>query len=198
MNIRAYRKIAVDMDEVLFPMIQPLNKHYRMNHKKNHPVHMPKKYSYSDYYNITEEESKKLVETFYKSIYAYNSKPLSNAVDAMKTLSKTNTLYIVTGRQNYKHCKSVTKHLINKYFNNTFQDIYYTNSFSLYGEEIPKAEICSDLGIDVLIDDSIHNCVECEQVGIRGILFGLYPWNANSDLTRIESWDEPENFKYLY
>lgn len=183
------RKIAVDFDEVLFPMLSQLNKHYAKKYKKRIPATSPKVYNYSKFYNINEYDSKVLVESFYHSHYAYSTKPINSAIESMKYLEKQNDLYIVTGRQNYTQCKSVTYYLLEKYFDGVFKDVYFTNSYSLKGEETPKTDICKTLGIDILIDDSISNCIEADLHNIESILYGIYDWNMENDnLQRIESW----------
>lgn len=190
------KRIAIDMDEVLFPMIKPLSKHYSSKYKRAIPAKLPKNYNYSQYFNITEMESKLLVESFYYSEHA-NVKPLQHSVDAMKALADENLLYVVTGRQTYNQCISVTHDLLNEYFNGIFDDVYFTNSYSLYGPEIPKSEICKKLAIDVFVDDSVYNCIECEKISnINSVVFGEYPWNEDTTLTKIKSW-EKENLKYL-
>lgn len=191
------KRIAIDMDEVLFPMIKPLAKHYSSKYKKAVPAKLPKTYNYSQYFNITEMESKCLVESFYYSDYSKNVKPLQYSVDTMKLLAEENLLYVVTGRQTYDQCINVTHDLLNEYFNGIFDDVYFTNSYSLYGSETPKSEICEKLDIDVFIDDSVYNCIECQKLlNLKSIVFGEYPWNEDTTITKIKSW-EKENLKYL-
>lgn len=190
------KRIAIDMDEVLFPMIKPLAKHYSSKYNKSIPAKLPKKYNYSQYFNMSEKESKHLVESFYYSEHS-NVKPLQHSVDAMKSLAEENLLYVVTGRQTYNQCINVTHDLLNEYFNGIFDDVYFTNSYSLHGPEIPKSEICEKLGIDLFVDDSVCNCIECQnKLNLRSIVFGEYPWNEHTTITRIKSW-ENENLKYL-
>jgi len=191
MNTIKGHRIAVDMDEVLFPMIRPLNKHYKNMYKKQPPSGLPKSYNYSSYYNISEIDAKFLVKSFYFSDTSYNTKPLPNAVHAMKNLKKHNKLTIVTGRQNYLQCKNVTQYLVYKYFEDIFDSIIYTNSYSLYGEEIPKKDVCLNNNFDILIDDSIQNCETCSAHNVKCILFGDYEWNNEcNDFTRIKSWEK--------
>jgi 5'(3')-deoxyribonucleotidase len=191
------KRIAIDMDEVLFPMIKPLARHYISKHKKAIPAKLPKVYDYCKYFNLSETESKLLVESFYYSHQSTTVTPLQHSVNAMQTLAQDNLLYVVTGRQTYKQCINVTHHLLNKHFNGIFDDVYFTNSYSLYGSEIPKSEICEKLGIDMLVDDSVYNCVQSqENSNIKSIVFGEYPWNEDTAITRIKSW-ELENLKYL-
>lgn len=185
------KRIAVDMDEVLFPMISRLDKHYKNVYKRNPPMHSPKQYDYSKHYNMSLQESMKFVESFYHTSIAYETQPLPNAVHKMKMLKKDNKLVVVTGRQIYKDCKDVTYHLLEKHFDNIFDSVIFTNSYSLSGEETPKSEVCTTNNLDVLIDDSVYNCTTCSKFDIECILFGNYEWNKYcNDFRRIESWEK--------
>ena len=188
------RKIAVDFDEVLFPMLSQLNKHYAHKYNKKAPHCPPNAYDYSKHYSINEHDSKVLVESFYHSHYAYTTKPIDYAVQSMKKMKKHNTLFIVTGRQTYKQSKSVTYYLVDKHFPGLFNDVIFTNSYSLSGNEISKSSVCKTLNIDLLIDDSISNCHECESDNIESILYGNYAWNKhNTDLYKLDSWENFHN-----
>ena len=59
-----------------------------------------------------------------------------------------------------------------------------------------KGEICAELGVDILIDDSIDNCRNAMQHGIDALLFGSYGWNAEppDDLRRCDNWQEVLGF----
>tara|TARA_B110000977_G_scaffold201113_1_gene294200 strand:- start:2495 stop:3082 length:588 start_codon:yes stop_codon:yes gene_type:complete len=190
MNVLKGRRIAVDMDEVLYPMLSRLDKHYKARYGKTPPPQAPTKYDYSSHYNLTTLESKRFVESFYHSSIAYETKPIHSAVEAMKFLQQDNELFVVTGRQNYTQCKNVTYQLLDDDFANIFSFVFFTNSYSLEGDETAKSEICIKENFDLLIDDSIHNCAECSKKGIDSYLFGNYSWNCVSeDFTRIESWE---------
>ena len=181
------RLIALDLDEVLFPMIPQMNKYYKSVYRKPAPTFYPKKYNFSSYYNISEYESKKMVEGFYYSEYAHSTKPIKGAQKAIKKLAKENDLVIITGRQDYTQCKAITHHLVNTYFGDAIDDIYFTNSYSLRGEETPKHLLCDALNVDILIDDIPYNCNTCNT---ESLLFGNYEWNKdNTTLKRILSWN---------
>jgi 5'(3')-deoxyribonucleotidase len=184
------RRIAVDMDEVLFPMISRLDKFYRKKYKKCPPSYYPKKYDYSTYYGFSTKESKTFVKEFYYSDIAYNTEPLPNAYKSMKALKTRNELYVVTGRQTYSQCKNVTYYLLEKHFPNIFEEVIFTNSYSLEGTETPKTQVCINKNLDLLIDDSVYNCQEVMKENIDGVLFGNYTWNDDcNELFRINSWE---------
>lgn len=186
------RNIAVDMDEVLFPMISRLDRYYKRKYKKSPPIHYPKKYDYSTYFNISVNESKEFVNSFYYSDIAYSTKPINNSVNAMRKLKNNNNrLSVVTGRQTYPQCKNVTSYLLQTHFGNLFDKVIFTNSYSLHGTETAKSDICKLHNFDLLIDDSVYNCKESLENNIESILYGEYEWNKDChDLTRIPSWEK--------
>ena len=149
-------------------------------------------YIFSDIFNLSEEDSKWLVHGYYNSNEAFEAKPLKYSVKSIKNLSKQHKLYIVTGRQTYFTSKVNTEFLLNKYFDNCFEDIVYTNSYSLHGSSFTKSDICKHLGIKTIIDDSPSICIECEKQNIEGILFGQYPWTYNDPniKTYLKDWNK--------
>lgn len=187
------KPIAIDMDEVLFPMIKPLTKFYQ--HKYNKRLEKPNysKYLFSKIFNLPDIESKILTYEYYSSKYAHNVKPLSNSFQTLENLSNNFSLYIVTGRQTYDVCKENTEYLIQKHFPNIFDDIIYTNSFSLEGEEISKLDACKYIDSQLFIDDSLDNCKACQTNGIDSIVFGNYNWNKPKNnlellIPRLDNW----------
>ncbi len=58
-----------------------------------------------------------------------------------------------------------------------------------------KAEVCKELGIDIMIDDSINVCKKCSDNNIECILFET-PYNKEEKkrFNRINSWEEIYNY----
>ena len=183
------KRIGIDFDEVLFPMMKPLNKFYHKRYKSPPPSKMPCIYDYSKYYNITKLQSKKLVHDFYYSDIAFQIAPIDESIKTINELSKENELYIITGRQNYMQCKHLTYSLLQTHFCDMFDDVFFTNSYSLVGDEIQKSDICKYLDVDFIIDDSVSICEQCDDNNMENILFGEYEWNKNSKCKRLSSWN---------
>ena len=187
----AGRRIAVDMDEVLFPMLSRLDLHYKKKFNKCPPSYYPKKYNYSEYFGMNMEESKEFVKGFYYSNTAYTTQPLPGAVNAMRKLKDKNKLVVLTGRQIYPQSKNVTYYLLQKHFPDVFDCVLFSNSFSMWGDETPKSEMCNLYDLNLLIDDSVENCKDCSSNGIESIVFGDYKWNNECENFRqIESWND--------
>ena len=75
--------IAVDIDEVLVPFLPELAKFHQK--RVRHPVKMPiRYYHYAPLFNITEEESSKLVSDFYRSEEHSKLKPLTGSNEVLR------------------------------------------------------------------------------------------------------------------
>lgn len=186
-------RVAVDVDEVLYPMMKQLSKHYNKLHNKKAPIYYPKKYVYSDHFKISNDESKHLVRSFYSSDFHKSTKPIMYSQDVLKKLKRKYDLGIITGRQCYG--KDATLEFINEYFYDTFDFIVFTNSYSLYGKEMKKSAACKMMAVDVLIDDSVEQCNDVESVGVCPILFGNYSWNQTEvPVSRAYNWREVEEY----
>ena len=69
----------------------------------------------------------------------------------------------------------------------------FGNHYSLDGISITKKRICNNLGIDILIEDSIEYALECMN-DKRSVFLLDCLWNQRSDLPqsikRYMNWDE--------
>lgn len=179
--------IALDLDEVLCPMISSLNKYYKRTRASPFSKKLPKTYNYATHFNISEKESKFLVKSFYESIECRSMQPLDGSKEAVRLLRENfGKISIVTGRQYY--AADATYEFIDSHFPDMFSDVIFTNSFALDGpREIHKQNVCNYLGAGLLIDDNLDTCLTTK----NSVLFGNYPWNEdNTSLPRISSWKD--------
>jgi len=180
-------KIALDLDEVLVPMLSHLNTHYekQYNRKVKTPLSKANEYNFSTIFDITPREAQWLVYSFYSSDEHKKIKALPGTKETVilwKSLGYD--LYILTSRQSYS--RKYTYDLVTRNFGNVFDDIIYCNSHSLLGDKIEKGDVCNALGIDVLIDDNIANLRNLPDF-TQGILFtgpDPYPWTKCAQLDR--------------
>ena len=178
-------RVAIDIDEVLVPFLKPMSKYHNKTITKT-------KYSYvyRDISDITEEESQKMVQEFYRSKDFTQLTPIKGAQKAMYKLRRcANKMYIVTGRQDV--VREETEDWINTFFPNVFNDVILTNSYTPY--EVKKADICRALNIGLIIDDNKGICDHCIENGVNALNFigddEIYPWCEESDIS-IKGWDE--------
>lgn len=184
--------VALDFDEVIYPMLKCMEMHYKRNVKTNIPKTNVKAYDYSARFNMSLQESKQLVKSFYKDpCYTY-AQPIQGSWDGINYLKKKYKLGIITGRQYYG--RQCTEKYIAMYFPDTFDYVFCTNSYSLEGEEIEKKEVCKGLGVDVLVDDSVYNVDKVEEENVKGIVFGNYEWNQAENRDRVDGWENISDF----
>lgn len=177
-------RVAVDIDEVLVPHLFPLAKF----HNKQLPVDRKYPYLFRDVFECSEAESQKMVREFYESQEFKKLQPIKDAQYALSQISRNNTLYAVTGRQDC--VRETTEHWLNTHFPGVFHDLVLTNSFTT--KEVSKASVCLALDIDLIIDDNYHTCQECFMNDIDVINFigdPVYPWCYESGIS-IKSWEE--------
>lgn len=175
------QRIAIDIDEVLVPFVKPMA---RWKGLKMPPSNTKYKYVYKDMFNITEEESSKMVREFYDSEEFSKLSPIYNSqLGVIKMRGKADKMYVVTGRQNYVRHK--TEEWLMHHFPNMFDDVIMTNSYTEH--EVKKVDICRSLAIDLIIDDNTDICIECKRAGIKAKNFmgfeEVYPWCEYSELS---------------
>jgi len=175
-------KLAVDLDEVLVPLLRPMMKWHGTKEPQT-----TYKYLFREVFQCSEDKSKQILHKFYKSEDFANLEPLPNsqqAIEILRNLDVWDRMYIVTGRQDI--VRRDTEEWIDKHFPHMFDDIILTNSFTEH--EVKKADVCRCLGITLLVDDSLHNCREAERAGIHAVNFTgfdnlVYPWCEENDIS---------------
>lgn len=80
--------------------------------------------------------------------------------------------------------------MLAEHFSNLFKSIQFTNHFGT--TSLTKAQVCQDIGADLLIDDHLNHAELAAQCGVNVFLFGDYPWNKADSLppniTRVRDW----------
>jgi len=189
-------RIAVDLDEVLFPFIDNLVKY--VNHVRG-SSHTPKELS--SYYLWetplfdSKEEVIAVVFDFWNSDFSKNIRPIFGSVKGVDHLHRKNELVVVTSRQS--ELENITNKWIEKYFSGKFEGVYFGNHLQRDNrEERSKGGICLSLGVNAIIEDNANYVNECARLGIKGYLISN-PWNVNKKLERnvrrVDSWREIVN-----
>ena len=183
-------RVAVDVDEVLMPLAQPLFKWARQRDPTTHkPMSRKYPYNYGVILNKSQVDAQRLLYEFYDTQEFLDIQPLLGAQLGVRILKQRGKkLYVVTGRQ--YHVKNKTQWWIEKHFPNMFEDFVLTNSYTTM--EISKLKVCNDLDADVLIDDNYFTCVQCQQGGVEAMNFvgtPMYPWCEPNPLA-VKNWSK--------
>lgn len=182
--------IGVDLDGVLVDFMSSFLNYY--NHVYGTNLTRDQIYTY-DLWKIfgeTREKAIQKISDFYKTHHFNSLEPIQDSIEAIDTLKQNHDLVVITSRHN--DIIEGTKRWLEKYFPNKFSEVYLTNQYSLDEDYRRKSDICLDLGINVLIEDSLDYAKEC--IPKTRVLLFDQPWNQSQKLpesiTRVKSWKE--------
>lgn len=185
------KTIGIDLDEVLGHFLPAFIEFHNNTYGTDLKPEQFHSYYFWEILGVTKENSIQKVYDFHKTPYFKNIKPIKGSKESLEILKKNNKLFIITSRQN--SIADETNRWVENNFPNIFSGIYFTNNFSEYGDVKTKAEICDNLRIDVLIEDSFLFAAECLKPNRKILLFD-YPWNKHlvlpEEIERVHSWEE--------
>ena len=122
--------------------------------------------------------------------------PFEDAVEALHKIHQKYELHIITARADF--LADATKRMLAQYFPNIFSTVEFTNHYGKTART--KAQVCQELGAELLIEDSLHHAQTVAACGVTVLLFGDYPWNQTANLpknvVRVRNWREV--IKYLF
>ena len=185
-------RIGIDIDDVITDTSKAMEK-YILKYDKNGEIsnhleeimrgEMPTQ-------NIKNFFAKNALEIVKKAKLKNNVKEV-----LQKLFDEGNEIFIITSRGEIKIKGSEETTL--EYFKSN--NIKYTKIlFNVFD----KAKSCKENSINLMIDDSIKHCSECEKENIKSILFtSIVNQSIETKLDRVENWLELENkinqyFKY--
>ncbi len=185
-------KIAVDCDEVLAEFVSSFaafhNEHYGTSLRRE-DFHT---FDFKEIIGITDKEEDKRFSEFYTSAYFFGMQPIHGSAETLGKLKKRGmSLSLVTARP--LEILEATRIWADSHFKDIFSsilfssDIYRNNSGT-------KAQICKEIGAEIMIDDSPKYSMEVSMNGTRVLLYDA-PWNRNhqqENVTRVNSWKDIE------
>ena len=126
-------------------------------------------------------------EFYYNNIQriAMSLKPLNNAKEVIDKLKADgNEIYIITSRDNgeYINPEKMTREWLEKY------DIYF-DKLILTGRH-EKGPVCKENNIDIMIEDSIKNCEDIENNGVKCYIMNTRYNQEETRFERVKRWDE--------
>lgn len=127
--------------------------------------------------------------------------PYESAMPILRCLTNRFKLVAVTSRREI--LRPETDAWMSRHFPGIFQDLHYAGIWDRQltqtnVQEIlayTKAALCSDLGVEYLIDDQPKHCISAAKDGVKTILFGDYKWNRfehrlPEGIVQASSWAE--------
>lgn len=116
---------------------------------------------------------------------AMSLKPLNNAKDVIDKLKADgNEIYIITSRDNgeYINPEKMTREWLEKY------DIYFDRLILTGRHE--KGPVCKENNIDIMIEDSIKNCEDIENNGVKCYIMNTRYKQEETRFERVKTWNE--------
>lgn len=184
-------RIGIDIDNVISNFNEVLLNEF-INHDKelgNSGIPNEKAdYITRGMFNWTENE----VNDFYHNNIERIAKSLTVIDGAKEYIDKLkqdgHIIYIITGRDNgeYSDPYNMTKEWLNK-FNIFYNELILTNAYK--NDKHGKTEKCLENNIDIMIDDSVHICMDCIESGITTLIMDT-PYNRQENIPRVHNWQE--------
>ena len=119
--------------------------------------------------------------------------PIDGAAQAVGQLKDRFQLAVISARD--QSAASVTQDWIDKYFPNNFDDVILGVGNPIADSQpMAKADVCKQVGADLLIDDQLAHATNVAAAGIDVLLFGDSPSNQAESLPpeiqRVEDWTD--------
>lgn len=182
-------KIGIDLDDVVFEFINFSLKEYEKEFGKK--ILFEDLFSYN-FTHVSHLDEKGMNDFFEKIINKKSTENLSLCIGAKEFilgLAKEHKIYFITSRV----FPEGTLESLNKHFPNIdFELIFSSNPYAKTRGKT-KGEICNELGIDFMIEDSKEHSEICAKDGIKTFLLNK-PWNQNvgehENIIRVKDWKE--------
>lgn len=184
-------KIGVDLDGCLADYIGPFLDHYNHSRKTSFTKGDVTSHTLWECLSGTREEVLGDIQNFYTSAQFRELPVVFGSRDVVRELSREHELIVITFRPNHvSHVdvSELTRRWVYGHHPDRFADVVLTGG---YEGKKSKAEICLELGVDCIIEDSVENAIDCASNGIPSTLLD-YPWNRNDKLPknvrRVDNW----------
>jgi len=193
-------KLGIDFDDVMVKTHREFIK-FIYNKvgdiKKVSKIKIPKGTRYNDTVKIEGDKNNEMIEKLTFEYFSTNFEMIpimDNAEYVLGKLSEKYELWIVSSRP------VTSREFINKMIDSSpiFQKIFDKNKIILQLTEMTKesllkfkynkGKVCSEYGIDILIDDYYENVYDAMNYGVKAVKFGekKYPWDRAIDIKEIE------------
>ena len=187
--------IGIDIDNVISNFNEALKEEFLKHDKelRNTGIVNPNLYMTKGMFDWSEDE----IWGFYLENIERIAKSLEVKPGAKEYIDKLkedgHMIIIITGRDNgdYADPWNITENWLKqkeiKYDKLIITEAYKNNKHA-------KTEKCFENYIDIMIDDSIHNCMDCIENNITTLLMDT-PYNrAEKDMIRVNNWEEVYEF----
>jgi len=178
-------KIGIDIDEVVAEFVDGFLEFYNQKAGTSLDREDIKSYSFHENLEISEEEVEGIVDEFCNSEKLVDLGIVEGSKQGVINLDKYHDVVFITSRSS--DFEKGTEKFLKKNFPEHDFEIYFSKK-----DVKSKAEICSELGIDLILEDNPHYALDCAEKGTRVFLFNQ-PWNQDCEhenIIRVRNWTE--------
>ncbi len=190
-NNNGKRRIAIDVDGVLFDFLTQFIIFYNQRHGTSFTINDIITYDFSKVFQASEEELRRDMNEFYQSPLFRNLPLIPGAQRGVRQLAQNNTLSVVTSRPDFISGETLTS--LSKHFPELFSRIHFTSQYGGNGHKEKKSDYCLEHGYELIIEDVAEYANECAERGVMAILL-TRPWNREENLhqnvKRVNDWNE--------
>lgn len=184
--------IAVDCDDVIAETQCHLALFHNETYGTNYTKEDVKSFFLEHIWQVDRDEAVRRVDQYLVSDHHDAALPKHGAQKSLALLQSIGfKIVIVTSRP--VHSEIRTKQWLEKHFASLYNEVIFTSEFHAAGGLVTKAQICTEIGARVLVEDAPHYAIDVAGVGIPVLLFDV-PWNQGvpetENVIRIHSWDE--------
>ncbi len=178
-------KLGIDVDNVVVDLHKGFFDFYNSNFSPPMNFNAFEDYYLRTFLELTKEEELALWNEYHDSAFFDKVPFIEGARDAIEFLRRENELFFITARH------SSWKEKTNRFFRDNFGEVNIIFSGDVYGGQ-SKDVICSNLGVNILIEDHKEHSKEYAEKGIKILLLDK-PWNKgveHENITRVYTWQE--------
>lgn len=183
-------KIAIDIDDVLGRTFQEVVDYYNRRFGGNANVRFMKDTNMRTLLGISKEDFQKFLDEFYGKRILEGMLPVEDCQRVVELLDQEHELNIITSRS--LGIEDQTLNWLNKHFSDKFSEVHHSGNHYFVQDRPTKAELCKQLGINVLIEDDLRYAEESAFRGTKVLLMNA-PWNQKEDLheniIRVKDWN---------
>ncbi|MGD9276157.1 MAG: hypothetical protein PVJ67_03205 [Candidatus Pacearchaeota archaeon] len=181
-------KIGIDIDDTVADFINSYLDFYKFRFGKEFNVEDIEDIYLREPFGHTCEDVIEILGEFHKTNYFKKMKLIEGVEEILNKLFFLHKIFFITSRRVSN--EEITKEFLKKYFLNKPYEVYFSGD--IYSGRKTKDEICSEIGVDVLIEDNKFFSYNCAEKGIKVFLLDK-PWNQNCEhenITRVKNWNE--------
>lgn len=179
------QRIAIDLDDVIAEYVPTLTKFYNKIYGTQLDHNSIKTWELKDYYEHTrtDEETRALMTLFAHNPDFLSMPPVPGAIESIHRLEPDYELHVITAR--------ASRSIDATY--NWMKEHGISNIPVWFNKD--KGKMCEQLGIDLMIDDGVHNLDRVADTSkLTSTLLFDQPWNRKNNYVRgherAKDWDE--------